>query len=88
MAYPLLNAYTIGSNSIEKQEMEKILLTTKEMSLFLRVSTTTIGKYRKRGLIPYIKLPNGQVRYEQKKIMKWIDEKSVPDLYKGFTQHE
>jgi predicted site-specific integrase-resolvase len=60
--------------------MEKILLTTKEMSWFLRISTATIGKYRKRGLIPYLKLPSGHVRYERKKIMKWIDEKSVPGL--------
>jgi predicted site-specific integrase-resolvase len=50
------------------------------MSWFLRISTATIDKYRKRGLIPYIKLPNGQVRFEQKKIMRWIDEKSVPGI--------
>lgn len=60
--------------------MDKILLTTKEMSLFLRISTATINNYRRRGLIPFIRLPNGRVRYEQRKIMKWIDEKSVPGL--------
>jgi predicted site-specific integrase-resolvase len=60
--------------------MEKVLLTTKEMSWFLRISTATIDKYRKLGLIPYIRLPNGHVRFEQRKIMKWIEGKSVPGL--------
>jgi predicted site-specific integrase-resolvase len=63
-----------------RQEMGKVLLTTKEISWFLRISTTTIDKCRKRGLIPYIKLPNGEVRFEQKKIMQWIDKKSMPGI--------
>jgi predicted DNA-binding transcriptional regulator AlpA len=81
MAHALLLTRAMkGRSIIMRQEMEKILLTTKEISWFLRISTTTIDKYRKRGLIPYIKLPNGQVRFEQKKIMQWIDKKSVPGI--------
>jgi predicted DNA-binding transcriptional regulator AlpA len=81
MAHALLLTRAMkGHSTIMRQEMEKILLTTKEMSWFLRISTATIDKYRRRGLIPYIKLPNGQVRFEQKKIMRWIDEKSVPGI--------
>ena len=61
-------------------KMEKVLLTTREMARFLRISTSTIDKYRRRGLIPYVMLPNGQVRFGQKEIMKWIEEKRVPRL--------
>ena len=60
--------------------MDKVLLTTREMARFLRISTGTIDKYRRRGLIPYIKLPNGQVRFEQREIIKWIQERRVPFL--------
>jgi len=60
--------------------MEKVLLSTSEMARFLRISTSTIDKYRRLGLIPYVRLPNGQVRFEQKEIMKWIEEKRVPGL--------
>lgn len=60
--------------------MEKTLLTTKEMARFLRISTSTIDTYRRRGLVPYVRLPNGQVRFEQREIMKWIEEKRIPGL--------
>lgn len=60
--------------------MDKILLTTREMARFLRISTGTIDKYRRRGLIPYIKLPNGKVRFEQREIIKWVRERRVPIL--------
>ena len=60
--------------------MDKVLLTTREMARFLRISTGTIDKYRRRGLIPYIKLANGQVRFEQREIIKWVRERRVPVL--------
>jgi len=66
--------------SFLEAKMEKVLLTTREMARFLRISTATIDKYRKRGLIPYVRLPNGQVRFEQREIMRWIEEKRVPGL--------
>ena len=60
--------------------MHKTLLTTKEIANFLRISTGTIDKYRKLGLIPYIKLPSGKVRFDQGEIMKWIEQKTVPGV--------
>jgi len=60
--------------------MQKVLLTTKEIARFLRISTSTIDKYRKLGLIPYIKLPTGKVRFDQGEIMKWIEEKRIPRI--------
>ncbi len=84
MAHPLLDTCAINLmfeiHPLWCQGMEKVLLTTKEISLFLRISTATIDKYRKLGLIPYVKFPSGHVRYEQRKIMKWIEGKSVPGL--------
>jgi predicted site-specific integrase-resolvase len=60
--------------------MEKTLLTTREIANFLRIAPQTISHYRKLGLLPYIKLPTGKVRFDQREIMKWIEDKRIPGL--------
>jgi len=60
--------------------MERTLLTTREIANFLRIAPKTIGHYRKLGLLPYIKLPTGGVRFDQREIMKWIEDKRIPGL--------
>ena len=42
----------------------KRLLTTKELSRHLQVSTTTIWRWRNTGAIPCIKLPTRGFRYD------------------------
>ena len=60
--------------------MEKTLLTTREIANFLRIAPQTIAHYRKLGLLPYIKLPTGKIRFDQRELMKWIEEKKIPRL--------
>ena len=60
--------------------MQKTLLTTKEVSRLLRISPSTIDKYRKRGLIPFIRLPSGKIRFDQEEIIRWIEERRVSTI--------
>ncbi|RLG23793.1 excisionase [Methanosarcinales archaeon] len=61
-------------------KMQKVLLTTREIANLLRISPSTIARYRRLGLIPYIKLPTGKVRFDQREIIKWIEEKRVSGI--------
>ncbi len=49
----------------------KSMLTKKELALHLKVTTMTIDRHMKNGL-PYIKFPNGTVRFDLEKVMEWL----------------
>ncbi|MDH5466519.1 MAG: tyrosine-type recombinase/integrase [Candidatus Aminicenantes bacterium] len=49
------------------------LLTVKQLSLFLKTSTSTIYRYSNRGLLPHYKTRFG-LRFQQDDIEKWLEE--------------
>ena len=57
--------------------MQTVLLTTSELANFLRVTPRTISKYRQLGLLPYVRLPRGKVRFDQKEVLDWLKEKTI-----------
>lgn len=60
--------------------MQKILLTTRELADFLRVTPKTISKYRQLRLIPYMRLPRGKIRFDQKEILDWLKEQTINEI--------
>ena len=52
------------------------LLTIKEVSERLSVSTRTIQRWQDEGLISYVKV-GGVVRFREEWLEKWIDNKTV-----------
>ena len=57
--------------------MQRVLLTTRELANFLRLSPRTVAKYCHHGLIPYLRLPRGKVRFDQKEVLDWLKEKTI-----------
>ena len=53
---------------------EKLIFTTKEASKFLGISTATIYRMEKKGLISSIRTPGGQRRFSKKSIEKYLRE--------------
>lgn len=51
------------------------MLTKKELALYLKVTTMTIDRHMKNGL-PFVKFPNGTVRFELEVVMNWLRGKS------------
>ena len=60
--------------------MKQVLLTTRELANFLRLSPKTIAKYRQLGLIPYMRLPRGKIRFDQKEILDWLKGQSNREI--------
>jgi excisionase family DNA binding protein len=52
--------------------MAKEFLTLEELSQLLKISRTTIDRWRKEGM-PFIKMGRG-VRFDQDAVMKWIKD--------------
>jgi excisionase family DNA binding protein len=52
--------------------MAKEFLTLEELSQLLKISRTTIDRWRKEGM-PFIKMGRG-VRFDQGAVMKWIKD--------------
>lgn len=53
----------------EEGEEEDELLTVLEMSLLMKVSTTTIHSWKNKGVIPYLRI-NSRIRFKKSIIMK------------------
>lgn len=47
------------------------MLKKKELASHLKVTTMTIDRHMKNGL-PYVKFPNGTVRFELNEVMEWL----------------
>lgn len=51
------------------------LLDNQDLMFFLKVSTRTLQRYRKKGILPYIKLDDGRCYYKASDVHKMIREK-------------
>ena len=48
------------------------VLTEKQVATRLQVSTRTLQRWRRDGLIPFYLLPGGQVRYNEETVSNWL----------------
>jgi len=48
------------------------LLKEDETRKLLRIGARTLRRWRSKGLIPFYRLPNGQVRYSSESISTWL----------------
>lgn len=56
---------------------ELILLDRKQAAELLTLSVRTLDRYVTQRLIPYVKLPGGQIRFKRPDLLKWIDKQTV-----------
>jgi predicted site-specific integrase-resolvase len=48
------------------------LYTDKEFCELMRITRVTAGRWREQGIVSYIKLPNGAVRYSEEHVLALI----------------
>jgi excisionase family DNA binding protein len=58
--------------------MRTPLLTAREVSDVLGVSTETVLRWTRRGELPAIRLPSGQIRFRESDLEGWIEERATP----------
>ena len=50
------------------------LLNPKQLASRLGVSTRRVNEMLRQGILPCVRLPNGEVRFRAGDILKWLDE--------------
>ena len=58
--------------------MSARLLTAREVAGMLGVSTETILRWTRKGEVPAVKLPSGQIRFREAEIEAWLAERATP----------
>ncbi len=58
---------------------QKIFLTVNQVAVMLGIAEKTVRKYIWLRSIPYVKI-GGHVRFDQDKILAWLEEREVPTL--------
>lgn len=53
------------------------LLTIRELSDNLKISTSTIYHWVANNKIPFVKMPGGDLRFDEKKIQSWIEQRTI-----------
>lgn len=68
----------LGTHSTEKvvEEKPERLLTTIEATEFLRCSKPTLHRWKKEGLIPFIRI-GANIRYKESELQKLLEKKGV-----------
>jgi hypothetical protein len=51
-----------------------LLLTPMDVGLWLSLSTRQVEKMARRGEIPSIKLPNGDLVFDRAELLMWLDQ--------------
>jgi prophage regulatory protein len=54
------------------------LLTAREVADALGVSAETVLRWTRRGELPAIKLPGGAIRFRQRDLDGWLEERATP----------
>jgi excisionase family DNA binding protein len=54
------------------------LLTARELAERLCVSAETVLRWHRRGELPGIVLPSGQIRFREDEIERWLEERATP----------
>lgn len=55
------------------------LLTAREVSEKLTVSTETVLRWTRHGKLPGFRLPGGALRYDELDLVDWLAERGTPD---------
>jgi len=61
-----------------KNDKNKQLWTSREVASYYAVSMPTISEWRKKKIIPFIKLTNGTFRYDIAEVRKHVEIYSKP----------
>jgi excisionase family DNA binding protein len=61
------------------------LLTAREVSDLLGVSSETVLRWTRRGELPAIKLPGGAIRYRENDLDGWLEQRATP--VRGVVEH-
>jgi excisionase family DNA binding protein len=54
------------------------LLTAREVAELLGVHAETVLRWARRGQLPAIRLPSGQIRFREDEIEAWLGERATP----------
>lgn len=55
------------------------LLTARVVAELLDVSPATVLRWTRRGTLPAVKLPSGQIRYRADALEEWLERRTTPD---------
>jgi excisionase family DNA binding protein len=69
----IVNELKIGEKPIEEKKEER-LLTTSEACELLRCSRPTIHRWKKSGIVPFVRL-GGNIRYRESDLTELIERK-------------
>jgi excisionase family DNA binding protein len=61
------------------------LLTARQVSEQLAVSTESVLRWTRRGELPAIKLPGGAIRYRETDLEAWLDEHETGAAVRGVS---
>jgi excisionase family DNA binding protein len=61
------------------------LLSAREVSELLGVSTETTLRWTRRGQLPGIRLPGGAIRYRQDELEAWLAQRATTE--RGVVEH-
>lgn len=63
--------------------MEARLLTARIVAGRLGVSTATVLRWTRSGILPGFRLPSGALRYREDRVEAWIEERATPRVEGG-----
>jgi excisionase family DNA binding protein len=52
---------------------DEILLTDSEAAELLRILRTRLVKLARRGIVPHVLLPDGEIRFSRSDLVEWVD---------------
>jgi excisionase family DNA binding protein len=61
------------------------LLTARTVGELLEVHPETVLRWTRRGQLPAIRLPSGQIRFREDEIAEWLEERATPS--RGVVEH-
>lgn len=60
--------------------MTSRLLTAREVAEIVAVSTETVLRYVRRGILPAIRLPGGAVRFREADVDAWLTNQATTNM--------
>ncbi len=54
------------------------LITARSVAEQLDVSSETVLRWTRKGKVPAVKLPSGQIRYDEDELAAWIKSRATP----------
>lgn len=63
-------------SELNRCDMNNDLLKPREVDIILRYPRGRSQKLAKRGLIPHVLLPDGEIRFDRQTLSRWLTERS------------